>query len=85
MFVQDSRDRRQVGFELLRMRTREGWPSPGTNGSTQGTCLGILTARQHARLLKPHQAGKHTLAEIAELFPVGDAVYRALERARQRC
>lgn len=40
-------------------------------------------ARQQAHLAELHQAGKHTIVELAELFSVSrPTVYRVLDRAR---
>jgi predicted DNA-binding protein YlxM (UPF0122 family) len=42
-----------------------------------------MSIRQQAHLVQLHQGGKHTIAELAELFSVSrPAVYRVLERAR---
>jgi predicted DNA-binding protein YlxM (UPF0122 family) len=41
-----------------------------------------LSARQHAHVLKLHQAQEHNITEIAELFSVSRAtIYRTLARA----
>jgi transposase len=43
-----------------------------------------LSDRQRTHLLKLHQAGEHTIAELAELFSVSRAtVYREIARARR--
>ena len=43
-----------------------------------------LTPRQEAHLVQLHRTGKHTSAELAELFNVArSTVYRALQRAEQ--
>jgi DNA-binding MarR family transcriptional regulator len=42
-----------------------------------------LSARQQAHLVQLHQAGQHTIADLAELFSISrPTVYRVLERAR---
>ncbi len=42
-----------------------------------------LTARRQKHLVELHEAGKHNIAELSELFNVSRAtVYRTLERAR---
>ena len=44
-----------------------------------------LTARQEAHLVELHQAGEHTIGELAELFGVArSTVYRAVDRAHRR-
>jgi DNA invertase Pin-like site-specific DNA recombinase len=44
-----------------------------------------LNARQRSHLLGLHDAGAHTISEIAELFSVSRAtVYREIARARRR-
>lgn len=41
-----------------------------------------LTARQQAHLVKEHESGEHSTADLAELFSVSRAtVYRVLERS----
>lgn len=43
------------------------------------------SAKQEALLVQLHDAGEHTMYELAELFSVGrSTVYRALDRARQK-
>ncbi|CAM5539001.1 hypothetical protein KAURM247S_05965 [Kitasatospora aureofaciens] len=42
-----------------------------------------LSSRQQAHLVQLHQAGEHTIADLAELFSVSrPTMYRVLERAR---
>jgi DNA invertase Pin-like site-specific DNA recombinase len=70
--------------DLLRMRTREGMAIARAKGKLKGKPP-KLSARQQAHLLELHQAGKHTVVELAELFNVSrPTVYRALERAHPR-
>jgi DNA invertase Pin-like site-specific DNA recombinase len=69
--------------DLLRMRTREGMAIAKAKGKLKGK---QLSARQQAHLVKLHQAGKHTIAELAELFSVSrPTVYRVLNRVRGVC
>lgn len=70
--------------DLLRMRTREGMAIARAKGKLKGK-RPKLTPRQQAHLIALHEDGKHTIAELAELFSVGrPTVYRAIERARTR-
>jgi DNA invertase Pin-like site-specific DNA recombinase len=67
--------------DLLRMRTREGMAVARAKGKLKGKPP-KLSPTQRALLLKLHQAGEHTIAELAELFSVSRAtVYRELARA----
>jgi DNA invertase Pin-like site-specific DNA recombinase len=66
--------------DLLRMRTREGMAIARANGKLKGKAP-KLTRRQHAHLIKLHEAGEHSISEIAELFSVSRAtVYREIAR-----
>jgi DNA invertase Pin-like site-specific DNA recombinase len=68
--------------DLLRMRTREGMAIARAKGRLRGK-QSKLSIRQQAHLVQLHQGGKHTIAELAELFSVSrPTVYRVLERAR---
>ena len=68
--------------DLLRLRTREGMAIARAKGRLRGK-QPKLSARQQAHLVQLHQAGQHTIAELAELFSVSrPTVYRVLERAR---
>jgi DNA invertase Pin-like site-specific DNA recombinase len=68
--------------DLLRMRTREGMAIARAKGRLRGK-QPKLSARQQAHLVQLNQGGKHTIAELAELFSVSrPTVYRVLERAR---
>jgi len=68
--------------DLLRMRTREGMAVAKAKGKLKGK-QPKLSAAQQKHLVKLHQAGEHTIAELAELFSVSrPTVYRVLERAR---
>jgi DNA invertase Pin-like site-specific DNA recombinase len=68
--------------DLLRMRTREGMAIARAKGRLRGK-QPKLSVRQQAHLVQLHQSGKHTIAELAELFSVSrPTVYRVLERAR---
>jgi DNA invertase Pin-like site-specific DNA recombinase len=66
--------------DLIRARTREGMAVAKAKGRLKGK-KPKLSRRQAAHLLDLHQAGQHTIAELAELFGVGRAtVYREIER-----
>ncbi|MGH2894045.1 MAG: recombinase family protein, partial [Solirubrobacteraceae bacterium] len=66
--------------DLLRMRTREGMAIARANGRLKGKAP-KLSHRQHQHLIALHQAGEHSIAEIAELFSVSRAtVYREIAR-----
>ncbi|NYI41133.1 recombinase family protein [Demequina lutea] len=66
--------------DLIRARTREGMAVAEAKGRLKGK-KPKLSRRQAAHLLDLHQAGQHTIAELAELFGVGRAtVYREIER-----
>jgi DNA invertase Pin-like site-specific DNA recombinase len=70
--------------DLLRMRTREGMAIAKVNGKLRGKAP-KLGSRQRAHLVKLHDTGEHSIAEIAELFSVSRAtVYREIARARTR-
>jgi DNA invertase Pin-like site-specific DNA recombinase len=64
------------------MRTREGMAIARAKGRLRGK-QPKLSVRQQAHLVQLHQGGKHTIAELAELFSVSrPTVYRVSERAR---
>jgi DNA invertase Pin-like site-specific DNA recombinase len=66
--------------DLLRMRTREGMAIARAKGRLKGKTP-KLSRTQRTVLLKPHGAGEHSIAELAELFSVSRAtVYRELAR-----
>lgn len=66
--------------DLLRMRTREGMAIARQKGRLKGKPP-KLTARQQAHLVEQHNAGHHTISELAELFNVSRAtIYRVLQR-----
>ncbi len=68
--------------DLIRARTREGMKVAKAKGRLRGK-QPKLTARQEEHLVELHHSGKHTNAELAELFGVArSTVYRALDRAR---
>ncbi|MEV4515644.1 recombinase family protein [Dactylosporangium sp. NPDC049525] len=70
--------------DLLRLRTREGMAIARANGKLKGR-QPKLNPRQQAHLVNLHQAGTHTIPELADLFSVSrPTVYRVLERARTR-
>jgi DNA invertase Pin-like site-specific DNA recombinase len=67
--------------DLLRMRTREGMAIARANGKLKGKPPKLST-RQQKHLVDLHDAGEHSIADLAELFTVSRAtVYRVLERA----
>jgi DNA invertase Pin-like site-specific DNA recombinase len=68
--------------DLLRMRTREGMAIARAKGRLKGKPP-KLSARQQQHLVDLHDAGEHSIADLAELFSVSRAtVYRVLERGR---
>jgi DNA invertase Pin-like site-specific DNA recombinase len=68
--------------DLLRLRTREGMAIARANGKLKGK-QPKLNPRQQTHLVNLHQAGTHTIPELADLFSVSrPTVYRVLERAR---
>jgi DNA invertase Pin-like site-specific DNA recombinase len=67
--------------DLIRMRTREGMKVAKAKGRLRGKAP-KLSATQETHLVGLYRAGKHTTAELAELFSVGrSTVYRAVQRA----
>lgn len=67
--------------DLIRMRTREGMAVAKAKGRLRGK-LPKLSVRQEAHLVELQRAGRHTGAELAELFGVArSTVYRAVQRA----
>jgi DNA invertase Pin-like site-specific DNA recombinase len=70
--------------DLLRLRTREGMAIARANGKLKGKPP-KLNPRQQAHLVGLHQAGAHTVSQLADLFAVSrPTVYRVLERARTK-
>lgn len=68
--------------DLIRARTREGMAIARAKGRLRGRAP-KLTAKQEAHLVELHRAGRHTGAELAELFGVArSTVYRAIERSQ---
>jgi len=68
--------------DLAAARTREGMAIARQKGRLKGR-QPKLTPVQEKHLVKLHESGEHTVAEIAGLFGVGrSTVYRALERVR---
>ncbi|MFJ6378048.1 recombinase family protein [Pseudarthrobacter oxydans] len=66
--------------DLIRMRTREGMAVAKAKGRLKGK-QPKLSKTQRKHLLKLHDAGEHTQAELAELFGVSrTTVYRELQR-----
>src|SRR3954453_13367101 len=69
--------------DLLRMRTREGMAVARAKGKFRGRQPKLSSAQQ-AHLVKLHNSGEHSIAELAELFSVSrPTVYRVLERAQR--
>ncbi len=67
--------------DLARMRTREGMKLAKAKGRLRGKQPKLKT-RQEAHLVELWEAGRHTSAELAELFGVArSTVYRAIQRA----
>lgn len=67
--------------DLIRARTREGMAIAKAKGRLRGK-QPKLSPKQEAHLVTLHRAGRHTSAELAELFNVArSTVYRAVGRA----
>lgn len=65
---------------LIRQRTREGMAVAKARGRLKGR-QPKLSKPQQVHLRKLHEAGEHTVGELAELFSVSrPTVYRVLER-----
>ena len=66
--------------DLIRARTKEGMQIARAKGHLKGRQPKLSTAQQR-HLLEVHQAGTHSVQELAELFAIGRAtVYRCIER-----
>lgn len=67
--------------DLIRMRTREGMKVAKSKGRLRGKPP-KLSLKQEAHLVQLWRDGKHTSADLAELFSVArSTVYRAIQRA----
>ena len=67
--------------DLIRSRTREGMALAKAKGRLRGK-QPKLSPKQEAHLVALHRDGRHTSAELAEMFNVArSTVYRAIERA----
>jgi len=70
-----------IESDLIRMRTREGMKVAKAKGRLRGKQPKLKPA-QEAHLVELWHAGKHTSAELADLFSVArSTVYRAVQRA----
>jgi|GEM_PF-1133619 len=70
--------------DLARMRTREGMKVAKAKGRLRGK-QPKLSTKQEAHLVALHQAEKHTISELEELFSVTrSTIYRAIARDRVR-
>jgi len=70
--------------DLMRARTREGMAVARAKGRLRGR-KPKLSSKQEAHLVELWRAGKHTTAELAELFNVArSTVYRAIQRAGEQ-
>jgi len=68
--------------DLIRLRTREGMKVAKAKGRLRGK-KPKLNPKQEAHLVKLHEAGEHTTAELGELFGVArSTVYRTVKRAQ---
>jgi DNA invertase Pin-like site-specific DNA recombinase len=68
--------------DLIRARTREGMAVARAKGRLRGK-QPKLSNTQQKHLMEVHLAGRHSVAELAELFNVGrSTVYRTIERQR---
>ena len=67
--------------DLIRLRTREGMNVAKAKSRLRGKQPKLRPGRE-AHLVELSRAGKHTSAELAELFSVArSTVYRAVQRA----
>ena len=70
--------------DLIRARTREGMAVASAKGRLRGK-KPKLSSKQEAHLVELWRAGKHTTAELAELFNVArSTVYRSIQRAGEQ-
>lgn len=68
--------------DLLRLRTREGMGVARAKGKLRGK-QPKHTTRQQRELVRMHNTGEYSKADLAELFTVSrPTVYRVLERHR---
>ncbi len=68
--------------DLIRLRTREGMKVAKAKGRLHGK-QPKLKPKQEAHLVKLHNAGEHTTAELGELFGVArSTVHRTIKRAQ---
>lgn len=66
--------------DLLRMRTREGMAVARAKGKLKGR-QPKLSKKQQTELRRMHDAGKHSITDLAELFSISrPTVYRTLKR-----
>jgi len=71
----------QFERDLIRERTREGMAIARSKGKLKGG-KPKLNAAQQKHLVELHNAGGHTISELAELFDVArPTVYRTLQRS----
>ncbi len=69
--------------DLIRMRTREGMKVAKSKGRLRGNSP-KLSLKQEAHLVQLWRGGKHTSADLAELFSVARSTdYRATHRAEE--
>jgi len=67
--------------DLLRMRTREGMAVARAKGRLKGR-QPKLSTKQQAELRRMHDAGDHSITDLAEVFSISrPTVYRTLQRA----
>jgi DNA invertase Pin-like site-specific DNA recombinase len=66
--------------DLLRMRTREGMAVARAKGRLRGR-QPKLSTKQQAELRRMHDAGDHSITDLAEVFSISrPTVYRTLQR-----
>ena len=65
--------------DLLRMRTREGMAVARSKGKLKGRQPKLSPKRQ-TELKKMHDAGEHSIADLAEIFDVGVALVTEQKR-----
>lgn len=80
MFIQLLAVFAEFELDLIRMRTREGMSRPQVRAKLKGKPP-KLSAAQQKHLVGLHEAGEHSITDLAELFSVSrPTVYRTLSR-----
>lgn len=70
--------------DMIRMRTREGMAVARAKGKLRGK-QPKLSDKQQGELCRMHEAGAHSISDLAEIFAVSrPTVYRTLQRRRSK-